>query len=124
MSVTYTIQDDIAEIKVEGQCTPEELFGGFRNLLASEELTGNTHLLINVGESETLPPPEVIERIAFTIGAGREKFSRRVSVYVTHQVRFGLARQLSAYLDSFDLIARPFYDLPEAVDWLREVRED
>lgn len=120
MSVTFQVKDDIAEINIVGQCEPDELCGGFQNLLASEELTPNTHMLVNVGDSDTLPPPEAIERIAFIIGSGREKFSKRVSVFVTKEVRFGLARQLSAYLDSFDLVARPFYDHQDALDWLRE----
>ena len=120
MSVTFEVQDDIAEIKVSGQCSEEELYKGFKDFICDKGICQNTHMLINVGESETLPPGDAIEQIAFIIGTARERFSGRVSVYVNEQVRYGLARQLSVYLESFDLVSEPFYEYEQAVGWLRQ----
>lgn len=120
MSVTFDVKNDIAEIKVSGQCSDDELCQGFKDMLCDKGICRNTHMLIDVGDSETLPSADTIEQIAFIIGAAKEKFSGRVSVFVNAQVRYGLARQLSVYLESFDLSSRPFYEFQEAVDWLRQ----
>lgn len=120
MCVTYEIIADRAEIKIIGTCSREDLISGFKNLLSDQKLSKATSILINVGESETLPPSDVVEQIGHVIGASKERFSGRVSVFVTQQVRYGLARQLSVYLESYNLISMPFYDYQAAVAWLSE----
>lgn len=119
MSVTYEIIDDLAEIKVIGNCSGKELFAGFKSLVSDQNLSKTTHILINVGESQTLPSSGVVEEIAHILGASQERFSGRVSVFVTQKVRYGMARQLSVYLESYNLISMPFYDHQAAINWLR-----
>ena len=119
MGIRHLIENDTVEVIVDGQFALEELLEGFRQMLADEKLPSRALILINVTESKILPPSQVIEQIATLLGTKRDRLGNRLAVLVSHTVRFGIARQLGAFLENSDINAQPFYDRKTAIEWLQ-----
>jgi hypothetical protein len=77
-------------------------------------------LLINVGESAILPQSVELRRIGQAIVCRQGEVCPPVAVFVTQAVRFGLARQLGAFLESAGVELRPFTDREAAIAWLTD----
>ena len=110
MAITHQIENNYAEIVIDGHFSTEELFDGFEELLtavgkkasSSEGEEGmSVHLLINVTSSEELPPMGAVERVAGIIAQSSSGFSGRVAVLVGEKLRYGRARQLGAFLSGY-----------------------
>lgn len=123
MSVSHNIKGNIAVINIEGHFTLDELLDGFRQTLNDNDLKQNTHIMINGSKSKELPPTEILLKISEILCEGKDKFSCRLAILVSQNVRFGMARQLGAFLDSHNVSTRPFYDHDEAVEWLESGQE-
>jgi len=125
MAITHHIRENYVEIIISGRSLPEQLFAGFERVLSSNRDTAakplppGMHLLINVTQSEELPPLSVVERIAGIIANSGGGFSGRVAVLVNHTARYGRARQLGAFLAGYSIASEPFYNREEALSWLR-----
>ena len=125
MAITHHIRENYAEIIIIGKFSQERLFieleralSGDRDV-ATQKLLPDTHLLINVTQSEEFPPLSAVERIAGIIANSGSGFSGRVAVLVDHSARYGCARQLGAFLAGYDIISEPFYNREEALSWLQ-----
>ena len=92
-------------------------------MIEDEHLPANSLVLINVMDSEEIPPVEVIERIASILSAGREKLGTRIAILVAQTVRYGRARQLGMMLEYAGILSQPFYDRKTAVAWLHGEEE-
>ena len=125
MGISTEVMDDYTEVIVRDQVSPEELFSGFdRALSLNKENTGlpvahGSNLLINVTESEVLPPISVIERVAGIIAHAHGGFTGRVAILVSQKVRYGRARQLGVFLAEHGITSEPFYVRDEALIWLK-----
>lgn len=125
MAITHHIRENYAEIIISGRSSPEQLFAGFERVLSGERdaaakpLLPGTHLLINVTQSEELPPLGAVERIAGIIANSGGGFSGRVAVLVNRTARYGRARQLGAFLAGYGIASEPFYNREEALSWLQ-----
>jgi hypothetical protein len=119
MGILHCIDGDIVELMLAGHFSIDELLTGFRLMLEDERLPPKSLVLINVTESEVIPPLEVIERIAAILSAGREKLGPRIAILVAQTVRYGRARQLGMLLEYAGILSQPFYDRKTAVEWLQ-----
>ena len=119
MPVQHRIDGTIVEMVLAGSFSIEELLAGLRRMLEDERLPENASVLINVTESEVIPPAHVAKQVASVIAGGRERLGPRLAVVVAHSVRFGIARQLGVWLESSGLTLEPFYQRAEAVAWLK-----
>jgi len=119
MGIQHHIEGDIVELILAGHFSIDALLTGFRVMLEDEHLPPKSLVLINVTESEEIPPLEVIERIASILSAGRGKLGPRLAILVAQTVRYGRARQLGMMLEYVGIVSQPFYDRKTAVEWLR-----
>ncbi len=118
MGILHRIDGDIVEIIVAGHFSIDELLTGFRLMIEDEHLPPDSLVLINVTDSEELPPFEVIKQISMTLSAGSKKLGSRIAIVVAQTVRYGRARQLGMLLEYAGLQSQPFYDRKTAVEWL------
>ena len=118
MPVVRQFSDGRIEIALSGKLTPEELFGAFTGSLDDPGAPSGAGLLIDVTASDTLPPSQALRGIAKIIAQRAEKLRGRMAVLVAHEVRYGLARQLGAWLEQDGIDVRPFHDRDEAITWL------
>ena len=128
MAITHQIENNYAEIIINGHFSTEQLYDGFEELLsivrkqagASDVEEGmGVHLLINVTSSEELPPMGAVERVAGIIAQSSSGFSGRVAVLVGEKLRYGRARQLGAFLSGYGISSEPFYIRDDAIRWLK-----
>ena len=119
LGIHHRIDGDIVEITVAGHFSIDELLTGFRLMLEDENLPSKSPVLVNVSDSEEVPPLEVIEQISSILSAGREKLGSRIAILVAHAMRYGRARQLGMLLEYAGILSQPFYDRKTAVEWLR-----
>ncbi len=87
-------------------------------MIEDEHLPSNSLVLINVTDSEEIPPLEVIEQISSILSGGRKKLGSRIAIVVAQTVRYGRARQLGMLLEYAGIQSQPFYDRKTAVEWL------
>jgi hypothetical protein len=118
MGILHRIDGDIVEIIVAGHFSIDELLNGFRLMIEDEHLPPNSLVLINVTDSEEIPPFEVIKQISMILSAGSKKLGSRIAIVVAQTVRYGRARQLGMLLEYAGLQSQPFYDRKTAVEWL------
>ncbi|MGC1454484.1 MAG: hypothetical protein WA946_04780 [Nitrospirota bacterium] len=118
MGILHRIDGDIVEIIVAGHFSIDELLTGFRLTIEDEHLPPNSLVLINVTDSEEIPPFEVIKQISMILSAGSKKLGSRIAIVVAQTVRYGRARQLGMLLEYAGLQSQPFYDRKTAVEWL------
>ena len=119
MGILHRIDGNIVEIIVAGHFSIDELLTGFSLMLEDEHLPSNSLVLVNVTDSEEIPPFEVIKQISLILSAGREKIGSRIAILVANTVRYGRARQLGMLLEYAGLQSQPFYDRKTAVEWLQ-----
>jgi hypothetical protein len=118
MGILHRTDGDIVEIIVAGHFSIDELLAGFRLMIEDEHLPPNSLVLINVTDSEEIPPFEVIKQISMILSAGSKKLGSRIAIVVAQTVRYGRARQLGMLLEYAGLQSQPFYDRKTAVEWL------
>lgn len=118
MGILHRIDGDIVEIIVAGHFSIDELLTGFRLMIEDEHLPPDSLVLINVTDSEEIPPFEVIKQISMILSAGSKKLGSRIAIVVAQTVRYGRARQLGMLLEYAGLQSQPFYDRKTAVEWL------
>jgi hypothetical protein len=118
MGILHRTDGDIVEIIVAGHFSIDELLTGFRLMIEDEHLPPNSLVLINVTDSEEIPPFEVIKQISMILSAGSKKLGSRIAIVVAQTVRYGRARQLGMLLEYAGLQSQPFYDRKTAVEWL------
>ena len=93
-------------------------------MVSDPALPPSAPLLIDVSASETLPPGEALQAIASILATSCDRLGARIAVLVATPVRYGLARQLGAWLDPCGLSVRPFHERAAAVEWLRGVGDE
>jgi len=119
MGIQHRIDGDIVEVIVAGHFSIDELLNGFRLMIEDENLPHKSPVLVNVTDSEEIPPLETIEQISSILSAGREKLGSRLAILVANTIRYGRARQLGMLLESTGIQSQPFYDRNSAMLWLQ-----
>jgi hypothetical protein len=118
MGILHRIDGDIVEIIVAGHFSIEELLTGFSLMIEDDHLPSNALVMINVADSEEIPPLDVIEQISLILSGGSKKLGSRLAIVVAQTVRYGRARQLGMLLECAGIQSQPFYDRKTAMEWL------
>ena len=118
MGIATQLNKDYTELIISGRIATDLLYTAIGDIINESLLRRHSGFLINVTESDILPPFSVMERLADIIGSTGKGKIMRVAILVAHEVRYGRARQLGIFLEKYDIAASPFYDRADAITWL------
>ena len=118
MPVSYSLDESLLEVTLEGQVTSEEAFAVVQQGLASIPSGEKPGVLIDVTRSAELKSFGDIQRLAGVFGLHADSLGGRIGVLVSNQVRYGIARQFGAIVEDHGLQAAPFEDRDAAIDWV------
>src|SRR5262245_38716971 len=125
MPVTWSLDEDLLELNLEGHYAPTDIIDAFLTALADPRCPQELALLLDTTRSESLEKrsPREVRHVAQYLGPYRKRTRGRVAVVVGSDLQFGLSRMGSAYSDSVGVDARGFRARDEALDWLRKTEE-
>lgn len=118
MTVSYSLSESLLEVTVEGDFTVEEAFAVFQQGLASIPTHEKPGVLIDVTRSAKLASFSELQRLAGLFGLHADSLGGRIGVLVEKPIRYGLARQFGAFVESHGLKVVPFENRETAVDWV------
>lgn len=119
MAVTFRVLEDHIELRPVGAVTVDDVIEQLNAALLDPSVAEPVRLLIDVTESKLVPDQNGLRRIATIIAADFDSRDGRVAVLVAEKLRFGMARQIGAYLEGSGIRARPFWELAAAASWLQ-----
>lgn len=125
MPVTWSIDEDLVQLTLEGHYAPTDIIDAFLTALADRKCPEQIHLLLDTTQSESLKErtPREVRHVAQYLGPYRKRIRGRCAVVAGTDLQFGLSRMGSAYSDSVGVDARVFRSRIEALDWLRQPAE-
>jgi hypothetical protein len=121
MSVACHFNGDILEMKLAGECPPDQIIDAFRRALDDPARPSKFGIFMDVRESTSLatrPAPEIIH-VAEQLGPHKHLVAR-CAVLATEDIHFGLSRMGAVYSEAAGVMSRVFRDRDEALAWLRE----
>lgn len=116
MGVNFIVDDEKIELKLENQYTHNEVIDALSKAL--EIAPHPLPILVDVTDSSELKDAEELSAFARFLAGRRVDIVPRLAVVVSQEIRYGIARQLGAYLEMAGVKAKPFYDRNQAMDWL------
>lgn len=116
MGVNFIVDEDKIELKLENEYTHLDVIKGLSKALDS--ISYPVPILVDVTKSSELKDTEELSAFAKYLAGRRKEIIPRLAVVVGEEVRYGIARQLGAYLELGDIKAMPFYDRSQAIEWL------
>ena len=119
MAVTFRVEPDHLELKLVGPVALDDVIANLDAGLQQPAVEAPVRLLIDVTASELVPDQDGLRRIATLISTDFASREGRVAVLVAEELRFGLARQIGAYLENHGIAARPFWERSAALSWLQ-----
>jgi hypothetical protein len=122
MPVTYRVQNDVVEMSLNGESTPDEVIQTFNHAAEDPATPGQFVLLVDVRKSTTLAsrPTADIIRVAEYLGPFQDRV-KRCAVLATENVHFGLSRLGAVYSETAGVMTSVFRDREEALEWLHRV---
>jgi hypothetical protein len=119
MPVTYRVQNDVVEMSLNGESTPDEVIQTFNHAAEDPATPGQFVLLVDVRKSTTLAsrPTADIIRVAEYLGPFQDRV-KRCAVLATENVHFGLSRLGAVYSETAGVMTSVFRDREEALEWL------
>jgi predicted neutral ceramidase superfamily lipid hydrolase len=118
MGVRFNIDKDKIELILEYNFSVDDVIHTADDAIS--QTVSPLPILVDTTNSYETKPQEDLEEFANYLGTKREHIVPRVAILVSHEVRFGIGRQVGAYLELNDIENKPFYDKVEALDWLSE----
>ncbi|MGO9481707.1 MAG: STAS/SEC14 domain-containing protein [Candidatus Kryptoniota bacterium] len=120
MPVKYRFDSDIVVVEMVGEYSMDELRAAILNSLADPERPGNSFLLINLTESQSIherSSSEVATMARFVASLGK-RFNNRIALVAPDDLPFGLMRMSSAGSEQRGIRSQVFRTLAEARKWL------
>lgn len=120
MPVTYHVHDDVVEMVLNGETTPDEIIQKFHQALDDPAAAPRFALLLDVRQSTSLATRATADiiRVAEYLGPHKDRV-RRCAVLATENVHFGLSRLGAVYSETAGVMTSVFRDRDEALAWLR-----
>lgn len=120
MPVSYRIHDDMVELTLEGENSPDAVMEIFDEALDDPKTPQQFALFVDVRKSTSLAtrPTSDIIRVAEHLGPHKERVTR-CAVLATENVHFGLSRLGAVYSETAGVMTSVFRDKEEALAWLR-----
>jgi hypothetical protein len=116
MGVRFIVDDEKLELKLENEYTHIDVIDALSKAL--DMTTQPLPVLVDVTKSYELKDTHELSVFARFLAGRREEIVPRLAVVVSQEIRYGIARQLGAYLEMGGIKARPFYERDQAMDWL------
>jgi hypothetical protein len=125
MAVTYSVQNDLVEMALNGESTPDDVIQTFNKATEDPATPEQFVLLLDVRKSSTLAsrPTADIIRVAEYLGPFQDRV-QRCAVLATENVHFGLSRLGAVYSETAGVMTSVFRDREEAIQWLHSGREE
>ena len=125
MAVTWSLDEDLVQINLEGHYQPTDIIDAFLTALADRRCPQELSLLLDTTRSLSLDlrSARQIRHVAEYLGPYRDRIRGRCAVVVRTDLHYGLSRMGSAYSESVGVDAQVFRSKAEALDWLRRTEE-
>ena len=120
MGLSYSYEDDMLRIVGEGDYTAQDLMDLLAAALSDPRSRPGISTLMDVRRSEAARTTDELVSIVEFLGSKRDRaVPLRCAVVATSDLRFGLSRMVSVYLEKYGVDLRVFRDIESAELWLR-----
>ena len=120
MGLSYGYDGDMLRIVGEGDYTAQELRDVFVAAMSDSRTRPGIPTLLDVRESEAQRTNDELVSLVDYLGSKRDRaVPLRVAVVTEGDLRFGLSRMVSVYLERYGVDLQAFRDIESAELWLR-----
>ena len=121
-SIWHEIQSDVLIVHQNGITDIDVMLKALAEGLADSDLPDFFHLLWDGRNSSAEIKPDGMKELMARFPQqelGKKRFSRRLAMLVDTTKQFGVSRMFSAYADVTTVKVNVFYELEDAIEWLR-----
>jgi hypothetical protein len=120
MGLSYSYDDDMLRIVGEGDYTAQDLKDLLVAALSDPRTTPGISTLMDIRRSEASRTTDELVSVVDFLGSKRDRtVPLRCAVVTASDLRFGLSRMVSVYLERYGVDLRVFRDIEPAEFWLR-----
>jgi hypothetical protein len=120
MGLSYSFDGEVLRIVGEGDFAVQDLREILDAALADPRTEPGTPTLMDVRRSEATRTTEELVSVVDSFGSKRDpSVPLRCAVVTTSDLRFGLSRMVSVYLERYGVDLQVFRDIESAEAWLR-----
>ena len=120
MGLSYSYDGEMLRIVGEGDYTAQDLKDLLAAALADSRTRPGISTLMDIRRSEAARTTDELVSIVDFLGSKRDRaVPLRCAVVTTGDLRFGLSRMVSVYLERYGVDLRAFRDIESAELWLR-----
>lgn len=120
MGLSYSYDDDMLRIVGEGDYTAQDLKDLLAAALSDPRARPGISTLMDIRRSEASRTTDELVSVVDFLGSKRDRaVPLRCAVVATSDLRFGLSRMVSVYLERYGVDLRVFRDIEPAELWLR-----
>jgi hypothetical protein len=120
MGLSYGYDGDMLRIVGEGDYTAQELRDVFVAAMSDPRTRPGIPTLLDIRESEAQRTNDELVSLVDFLGSKRDRaVPLRVAVVTEGDLRFGLSRMVSVYLERYGVDLQAFRDIESAELWLR-----
>ena len=120
MGLSYSCEDDMLRIVGEGDYAAQDLKDLLAAALADPRTRPGISTLMDIRRSEAARTTDELISVVDFLGSKRDRaVPLRCAVVTTSDLRFGLSRMVSVYLEKYGVDLRVFRDIESAEFWLR-----
>jgi len=120
MGLCYSYDDEMLRIVGEGDYTAQDLKDLLVAAISDPRTRPGIPTLMDIRRSEATRTTDELVSIVDFLGSKRDRsVPLRCAVVATGDLRFGLSRMVSVYLERYGVELRVFRDVESAEAWLR-----
>ncbi len=120
MGLTYDYDGDTLRIVGEGDYTTQDLRDLLVAVISDPRSMPGMSTLMDIRRSEATRTNEELVSLVDFLGSKRDRaVPLRYAVVTTDDLRFGLSRMISVYVERYSVDLRAFRDIESAELWLR-----
>jgi hypothetical protein len=120
MGLSYGYDGDTLRIVGEGDYTAQELRDVFVAAMSDSRTRPGIPTLLDIRDSEAQRTNDELVSLVDYLGSKRDRaVPLRVAVVTEGDLRFGLSRMVSVYLERYGVDLQAFRDIESAELWLR-----
>jgi hypothetical protein len=120
MGLSYSYDDDMLRIVAEGDYTAQDLKDLLVAALSDPRTRPGMSTLMDIRRSEAARTTDELVSVVDFLGSKRDRaVPLRCAVVTTSDLRFGLSRMVSVYLERYGVDLRVFREIEAAEYWIR-----
>lgn len=122
LAVTYTISGHLLHLVMDGEYLPTDIREQVSAAMADPRLPEQSLFLMDMRTSVSLSErtPDDLRSMATFLATYRDRYGGRLAMVASAPLQFGLLRMGEAFSAMAGIEARAFYELDDAVNWLRD----